>query len=393
MEKSLFVLAIAISLSLSVQAKNKQEYLQHKRGLLKSVSCVFSGVRTSTGPSLGSVEFADPANTVCDPLSNNSSVSPENGLLGKLILRTPEMGAKISGVMDYYNKGQKLDQNLYFADVNVPTRPFTSGFSTLSGDVLVDAQGNKLIEHFAIEYTSVLQLSAADKEGDYEIATLSDDGSRVFVKEGDKWNELINNDGDHSTRMGCPYRTIHLKRDSQVPVKILYYQGPRYHIANVLMWKHHKKPQTWKDPSRHSLCGVASNNFYFDSRNGKKMPAMKYLENTGWDVVSTSNFKMPEQKQNPCVEEKLEISEFQVASVQAPNATLTWKTNVAATSQLRIINIYTGEEIITSEDANLVNDHSVVLSGLVHGIYYQVQAISKDAKGNEVRSALVNLLP
>lgn len=394
MGKSLFL--IALIFSLSVEAKNSQQNdLRYKRGLLKKISCSFSGVRrTSTGPSVGSVDFpVDPANTVCDPLSNNASPSPENGLMAKLILRTPAMGSKVSSVMDYYNKGQKLDQNLYFADVNVPTRPFTAGFSTQSGDVLVDAQGNKLIENFAIEYNSVLKLTDADKEGDYEIATLSDDGSRVFVKEGGKWNELINNDGNHSTRMGCPYRTINLKRDSEVPVKILYYQGPRYHIANVMIWKLHKKAHQWKEPSRHSLCGVASNNFYFNSNNGKKMPAMHYLGKTGWRTIASSNYKMPEQQQNPCTEEELALSDFQVASAQAPTAILTWKTNLPATSKLRIINVYTGEEIVTAEDMNLVTDHTVQVDGLVHGIYYQAQAISKDTKGREVVSALINLLP
>lgn len=394
MRKSLFII-VAILFSLSAQAKNQQDDLRYKRGLLKKISCSFSGIRrTSTGESVGSMEFpADPANTVCDPLSNNSSTSPELGLLGKLILRTPEMGSKVNSVLDYYNKGQKLDQNLYFADVNVPTRPFTAGFSTQSGDVLVDAQGNKLIENFAIEYTSVLKLSDADKEGDYEIATLSDDGSRVFVKEGDKWNELINNDGNHSTRMGCPYRTINLKKDSAVPVKILYYQGPRYHIANVLIWKHHKKAQQWKEPSRHSLCGIASNNFFFNSQNGKKMLAMTYLEKTGWNVVAAGNYKMPERQQNPCTDPELVISDFQVVSAQAPNATLTWKTTVPANSQLHIVNIYTGEEIFTQVDADMVTDHTVQISGLVHGIYYQVRAISKDEKGREATTAYINLLP
>lgn len=393
MKKPLLAFAVAFIFSLSVEAKSSQNDIRYQRGLLKKISCVFRGIRTETGPSIGSVDFTDPENTVCDPLSNNNSTSPEKGLLGKLILRTPEMGKKISGVMDYYNKGQKLDQNLYFADVNVPTRPFTEGFSTQSGDVLVDAQGNKLIENFAIEYSTILKLSDKDKEGDYEIASLSDDGSRIFIKEGDKWNELINNDGDHSTRMGCPYRTINLKKDSQVPVKILYYQGPRYHIANVLIWQWHKKAKTWKQPSHHSLCGVASNNFFFNSNNGKKMPAMNYLENTGWRVIASDNYKMPDQKPNPCTEVELQLTDFKVASAQAPNATVTWKTNLPASSQLRILNIYTGEEILTQVDNNLVTEHTVEISGLVHGIYYQVQAISKDEKGREIRSGLLDLLP
>ncbi|WII72863.1 PA14 domain-containing protein [Bdellovibrio sp. 22V] len=398
MLKTLFAIAIAFSFASASDAKSSNtksssSVNRYQRGLLKKISCHFSGTRTSTGDSIGSVDFVDPEKTVCDPLSNTSSPSPENGLLGKLILKTPEMGNKVSSVMDYYNKGQKIDKDLFFADVNVPTRSFTQGFSTLSGEVLVGADGNKLIENFAIEYTSTLKLSENDKEGEYEIAVLSDDGARMFIKEGDKWNELINNDGNHPTRMGCPYRTITMTKNSEVPVKLLYYQGPRYHIANVLIWKHHKKAHTWKEPSRHSLCGIASNQYFYDSKNGKKKPAIHFLEATGWRTIAAANFKMPEQKPNPCSQEPLVINDFRVVSAQAPNATVAWTTNLPSSTQLRILNVYTGEEMLTEVDANLVNEHTVELSGLVHGIYYQVQAISKDAEGRETRSALINVLP
>ncbi len=381
------------------EAKPLTKDIRFEKGNLKKISCSFKIKRgfqkTPTGPSLGTVDFpsADPDQTVCDPLSNNASDSPDSGLVAKLILRTPEMGTKVSSVMDYYNKGLRLEQNIYFADVNVPTRAFTEGFSTVGGAALVDAQGNKVIENFAIEYDSVLKLSEGDKEGDYEIAILSDDGARVFIKENETWNELINNDGNHSTRLGCPYRTIRLTKESEVPMKILYYQGPRYHIANVLVWKLHKKAQTWSNPSRHDLCGIASNDFFFKKNQGKKSFSVNILQKTGWKTIAPANFKMPEKKQNPCTVEELSLSEFQVVSAQAPNAMLSWKTNLPASSQLRILNIFTGEEILTEADTTLTTDHSVQLSGLIRGIYYQVQAISVDAQGREIRSELINLLP
>jgi len=394
MGKSLLVLVLLFSFDAAAKSSNADS-TKYQRGLLKKISCVFSGVKkTSVGDPITSIDFpADPANTVCDPLANEeSSSSPENGLLGKLILRTPEMGSKVSSVMDYYYKGHKLDQNLYFGSVNIPTRPFDQGFTTLNGDVLVDTQGNKLIENFAVEYTSSLKLSDADKEGDYELAILSDDGARVFVKEGAEWKELINNDGVHPTRMGCANRTINLKRDSEVPVKILYYQGPRYHIANVLVWKFHKKPQTWKKPDNHSFCGITSNTFFFDKK-GKKTAAMGFLEKTGWRVLAAANYKMPDQQRNPCTVPDLALSEYKVVSAAAPNATLSWKTNLPASSQLRIYNVYTGEEVYSAVDSNLVTEHTVQVSGLVRGIYYQMQAISVDEKGREIRSDFIDVLP
>ncbi len=37
-----------------------------------------------------------------------------------------------------------MEQDLYFADVNVPTQLFTKGFTTQSGDVLVDGPGKQI---------------------------------------------------------------------------------------------------------------------------------------------------------------------------------------------------------------------------------------------------------
>lgn len=393
MIKYLFIALLAASPSVYAK-KSSDDSLRHRRNLLKNISCKFSGkIHSATGTPLGSVEFPEPDNTVCDPLSNGTSTSPEKGLMGKLIVKGPEMSSQVRSVMDYYNKGLKLDTKIYFADVNVPTRNFTQGFATQNGDVLLDAQGNKLIEHFAIEYDSILRLSENDPEGHYEISVLSDDGARLFIKEDGKWNELVNNDGNHATRLGCAYRTIELKKDSEVPMKLLYYQGARYHIANVLMWKHHKKEKSWKKPASHSLCGMQSNHLFYNPKNGSKQYGIKVLEKTGWKTITAENFKMPPSTSNPCVEPEFAITDFKALSVVSPEAELSWSTNFPATSRLRIINVFTGEEYYTAQDPNLVTEHRAKLGGLIRGLQYQAQAISVDAKGKEVRSELLTLLP
>lgn len=394
MKNTVFVFGFALLFSLCAVAKSAAPIdIRYKTGLMKSIRCQFYG-KTATGPSMGSFDFKEDAdNTVCDPLSNTPSTSPANGLLARLIVRNAAMGSSVNSVMDYYNKGDVLDKKIFFASVNVPTRPFTEGFSTQSGDILVDAQGNRLIENFALEYSSVLQLGPNDPEGNYEIASLGDDGVRLFIKENNIWNELINNDGNHATRMGCPYRTVLLKKDSKIPIKLLYYQGPRFHITNVLIWKKHASAQAWKEPSNHSLCGYTGNNYFFNSNNGKKGLAMVFLELTGWKTIGTQNYKMPEQTSNPCTMDPISLSNFAINALTNSTASFSWTTNYPSTSQLRILNQFTFEEIYTDLDSTLVTAHSAKLTGLTPGVQYQVQAISKDAQGREIRSAFIELAP
>ncbi|MNK96460.1 hypothetical protein D3C87_1167400 [compost metagenome] len=349
---------------------------------MSQIKCAFSGKTTT----VGSLEFPADSDTVCDPLTSSTAPSFENGLLGKLILKTPQMSSAPKSVLEFHNQGLRMEQNLYFADVNVPTQQFTKGFTTRTGDVLVDGNGVKLIENFAIEYTSSLKLSAADAPGHYEIALLSDDGSRLFIQENNVWNELINNDGVHATRMGCPFRTVYLDRTTEIPIKILYYQGPRFNIANVMMWKLYKKAQAWKEPSRHSLCGAQGNSLFFNENDpSKDTLAMKALKLSGYRKVVSANFKMPASAPNPCTETNLIISE--VNGERGPSsATITWKTNFPASSQVRITSTSTGEAVLSQLDSALVNEHTVVITGLGSG-QYLVEVISVDANGNQVVSA------
>src|SRR5690606_35966359 len=118
----------------------------------------------------------------------------------------------------------------------------------------------KLIEYFGVKFESTLQLSDDDEEGDYELALLSDDGARLKIKDPatDSWREIINNDNNHETRMGCSSEVIRMTRRTQIPIEVVYFQGPRYHIANILMWR--KSSVAGKDSS----CGVYGNKHYFN---------------------------------------------------------------------------------------------------------------------------------
>lgn len=379
---SLFSLAVLLIVSPQSEAMSKKPIEVVKEIVdMSKIKCSFYGRHTST---VGSVEFPADNNTVCDPLASSTAPSYDNGLLGKLILKTPQMSSSPQSVLEFHTKGQRLEQNLYFADVNTPTQEFTKGFTTRTGEVLVDSAGAKLIENFAIEYTSSLKLAATDSPGHYEIALLSDDGARMFVQENNVWNEIVNNDGVHQTRMGCPFRTVYLDRTTEIPIKILYYQGPRFHVANVMMWKRHSKAQTWKEPARHSMCGFQGNGLFFSEKNpNRDTLVMKLLKADGWDVVAPANFKMPASNPNPCAEDKLIISEV-VPTRSGTTATITWKTNFPASSQVRITSQSSGQVVMSQLDSTLVNEHTVQIEGLTRGENFLVEVISVDASGTQV---------
>lgn len=399
-----FAVLIPLLFAPAVDARNvaskKQEAKKEAKHSLKHLRCTYKGInrQLASVEYLSDVEFSNPDQVVCDPLSGNASPRPENGLLGTLRVRSAEMGTKVNSVMDYYNKGTVVPGELYFADVNVPTRAFTEGFTNASGSILVDAAGSKLIEHFSIEYTTVLKLTASDLEGKYDLALISDDGARLFIKENGKWNELINNDGTHPTKMACANRMIDMKRDTALEVKVLYYQGPRYHIANSLIWRHESKIkksargfERFNTAMSKLYCGKQGNFFFAKGKNKTELSPV--MVNQGFSVVPAANFFMPDYMTNPCVKPDLAIADFKVESAQAPNARITWKTNVPAKSQLRVVNIYTGEEILLQMSDSFVTDHIADLSNLVRGIYYQVQAISVDERGQVVRTQFIDLLP
>ncbi|WP_413574874.1 PA14 domain-containing protein [Bdellovibrio sp. HCB290] len=365
--------------------------LRRTRGLLKSISCTFHGSNNYGVDPNAIFEFPDPDQTVCDPLSSTPSESRTNGLSAKIYLPGPNMTIPVSTVMDYYNKGVALEQDVYFASINVPTRQFTKGFVTEGGSVLLDSNGNKLVENFALEYNSILKLSDSDKEGEYELASISDDGARVFFKEDDQWKELINNDGNHASRMGCAYRTIAMKRGTEVPIKVFYYQGSRYHVANVLMWKHHKDTKAYKRSVMDNfVCGKSGNNFFYNSSNEKPTAITKWLQSTGWQTISNANYKMPEHKPNPCTQEPFKIvGSPSVSAISSTGAKVIWSTNYPSSSQLRIANSFTGEVVYTVKDATLVTEHEVHIEGLVPGLAYDIIAISVDDKGTEVQSFII----
>ncbi len=342
-------------------------------------------IQETTGSSLGLLAVnlnQYPANKiVCDPLSGGQTTqtSYEKGIKASLHYLTANQ-PRLYKSTDYVQFAQKSEQNIFLSDMNVPTRMFTEGFSTKTGQTLNNDQGAKLIEYFGLKMRTNIVLAAPDEEGIYEFALLSDDGTQMVLKSGstDVPDEvLIDNDGDHPTRMGCASRTVKMRRNVMLPIEVTFYQGPRYHIANVLMWR--KATEAGKD----SLCNQLGNNlFYNPNQNSEPLQAFKDLQSRGWKVLTPENFMISQTKTdyNPCVNGTAPvISQFQVGEVVLTNVSFSWTTDIAATSQVQLTNLSTNEITVTSADNQLRTSHNVQLSNLKQTTTYKVKAISVSA--------------
>lgn len=255
----------------------------------------------------------DPREIVCDPFSSNPDrvgtprIGPRQGLVGTL--RYLEKGLRPDGsymytkVDDYLKFGKDSNLTLFFDRLNVPTRPWDRGFTNRDGEVFKNPLTKEaLYEYFALEIKSQLKLGAKDMAGDYQLALLSDDGAALEVKDAnspDGYRNFIDNDGVHPTRMGCSFTSVHLEKNTAIPFKLKYYQGPRYHISLVLMWR----PVPKNGDKNESLCGQEGNDLFYDSSTNPATPQKAYrdLEARGWRPLEADNFLLQaDSYSNPC---------------------------------------------------------------------------------------------
>ncbi len=313
---------------------------------------------------------------VCDPFQDETS---QTGLRQGLIAELFWLGAgqaPYTHAADYASHGVRSEQVLFFNDINIPTRKFDTGFANALSQPLKNDSGAVLIEYFGLRMESVLKLSPEQEEGDYELAVLSDDGALVNILTQGFWKPLINNDGDHPTRMGCSNKTLHFDHNTEYPIEIFYYQGPRYHISNVLMWR--KSSTAGTDPS----CGQEGNLMYFDYyHQSAPMAAYNGLLARGWSVISHNNFNLPGTVEyNPCHNGAAPvISGFQINEVFSDLVTVQFDTDIPGTAQMKITDMATGKVTLTNNDNALTTHHSFEVSGLVPDHDYLLQAISISA--------------
>lgn len=344
------------------------------------------GTSATTIPYLSNIN--QPTNLVCDALSGATLVSadPTAGLVAQLFYLDSSQ-PRYTSVNDYVVNGRPLtNASLYFNEVNVPTRPFDRGFFTNEGQVLLNSQGNTLYEYFALEFMSDIILSANDSEGDYQFAVLADDGAILSTRgeSGNPLDVIVNDDGTHPTKFGCGNYPINMTRSTRLPINFRYFQGPRYHISAMLLYR------PW--PSDSNLvndpeCGLSGNSRYFDSTQNPPTPQSAYnnLLARGWKVLSPANYKVPRGIENSCNVPAPTIINSQVISVTSSTADISWATDIPATSQIEYTNVNSGQVSVTTIDTLLVFNHSLSIPGLSANTLYNAVVISASASGKSTR--------
>lgn len=330
---------------------------------------------------------------VCD---STPAISPAHGLLGRLYYQPAGAPAltQVSQIEGIYTQSE---QSLFFNDVNVPTRLFTAGFTTASGDLVKNDTGTTLIENFGLVMTSQFQLASGDTGGTYEFALLSDDGATFEMQDASGvWQTVINDDALHPTKMGCSFDssvpTVQLAPGMIYNLRIHYFQGPRYEIANTLMWR---KVDAASGSTRDALCGQSGNYLFFNpDQNSAPEAAYTALLSRGWSVMPAADFYLPTSDLsvvhafNPCyLTDSPQISGAHVIADANGTVTVTWTTDRPATGQLVIKDASGSSLAISVSDNLLTTDHSVTLSNLPTGISAFAQVISYSSTQGMAMSA------
>ena len=245
----------------------------------------------------------NPTKQVCDPFRSGGVSTAEQGILGSLSY-LQNSAPRANNIADFEKYGTPVDVELFFNQLNVPTRMFDQGFQTQNGTALLDPQGNTLYEWFMLHFETNIRLSFADSPGNYQFAVLSDDGSIVQINQGTGYEVLINNDGVTASRLGCATQTVSMDATTSLPMKLDYFQGPRYNIALVLLWR--RIPDTacgLTTPFVDPMCGQSGNDVYFDPTQVPSVPTDNWIQllDRGWNVLNPANFYLPTTVvSNPC---------------------------------------------------------------------------------------------
>ncbi len=324
--------------------------------------------------------------TVCDPFGDTPDPRSNQGLKAELWWINKGTAAQTS-VSKVIEKGQKSDRNLFFSQLNVPTRIFDLGFASETGEAVKSDDGSTLIENFALRFKSILKLAPDQKPGLYEFAILSDDGAVMSFREKDgTYRVNVNNDGNHSTRLGCSSSAVQMDAETEIPMSLEYYQGPRYHISLIVLMR---EVSAGSSAGKDQGCGVAGNRTWFDPNNSSiELKPYKDLLARGWKPLSNQNYSLANEAMfNPCKDGVAPVmSNLQVYERFNDGFIVTWNTDIPATSSVVVTDANQQHSVVKSDNV-LRTSHSVRTTGQLPNTAYKIQAVSISATYGRTVSA------
>lgn len=334
---------------------------------------------------------------ICSPFGNSNQGSATSGLSAELAYIDPNSNLPNStknsyAVRDYFSGTTpfiKTPTTLFLSQINAPTQRFNQGFKLSDNTYLSNGTGEKLIEWFAIHLQSLIKLSPEDAEGEYEFATISDDGSRVFV--GSPLREMINNDGAHNVKMVCSTEAINFDRTTKLPLSYYYNQGPRTDIANVFLWRK-KTDNTPSGAYKH--CGKTDQLRFWASLDSSPGEYIQEILVDGWKVIGVNNFELPGSQINPCATQNTKLiskAEFSALTNGSTKLDLTFAN--AANIKANLYKIVGANKILVQalNTSTQVSDQiSLDIQGLENSQVYSLEVLLEMAGSgtqvlNEVR--------
>lgn len=338
---------------------------------------------TGTTVNVDTSQSVDPGTIVCNPFDDGQNEGlQQNGLTAELFYLDSTL-PHYDHVADYINNGLKVpDITLFFNQLYIPTRPFDRGFTTQANQMIKTPQGDTLYEWFALRFKSRLQLAPQEAPGAYQLAILSDDGAVLSLDDGTgQMRPIVDGDGTHPTRMSCATEALDMAQGEKIPLDLKYYQGPRYHISLVVMWRPWPTdPKKVRDP----LCDREGNDTFFDSTQNPPAPKANFnaLLSRGWKVLTPENYALPEvQPKNPCSGPAAEIGELDASRISMNSALITWSTTLDTTSQILYREESSSAWISTGVDPNYLMNHEMRLMGLKPNTNYVVKVRAATREG------------
>jgi hypothetical protein len=237
---------------------------------------------------------------VCDPLgSSGASAEANNGIQASLYYFNAEERSPdgVPEVAEFFRSGHKVNADFFFNTINTPTRYFTHGFQLPDGSSIEDSNGNLLLENFAFKFKTSIKLPAGAGVKKKQFAILADDGANLLVQDPitGEWSNNVNNDGLHSTRFACGAMPVSVGSDYLTPIEMQYYQGPRYYIAAVLVWR------DWNGDQGDAWCGSTGDSVFFDSSSSPSVAKEPWLDILSrWEVVPANVMYLEPTVVNPC---------------------------------------------------------------------------------------------